>query len=107
MGVEENKNILGLAGDYKTLGKRQDKDGFENLLMTLLLDAYGKDSSPAIKVSFHNLDGKKVCKVETTRSPKPVFVKDDKSDHFYIRAGNSTRELSPKETVEYCRERWK
>ena len=107
IGVEDNKNILGLSADYKVLGKRQDKDGFENLLVTLLLDAFGKDSSPAIKVSFHSLDGKEICKVEATRSPKPVYSRDEKGNHLYIRAGNSTRELDTREAVEYVKEHWK
>lgn len=107
IGVEDNKNILGLSADYKVLGKHQDKDGLENLLMTLLLEAYGKDSGPLITTTFHTLNGREICKVEAKPSPKPVFVKDEKSDHLYIRTGNSTRELSPKEAVEYCRVHWK
>jgi len=55
-GVEDNKNIIGLASDFKTLGKHQDKDGFENLLTTLLLDACGKDISPLLQIMFHALD---------------------------------------------------
>jgi hypothetical protein len=28
-------------------------------------------------------------------------------EHLYVRAGNSTRQLSTREAVEYCRTRWK
>jgi predicted HTH transcriptional regulator len=107
IGVEDNQNVIGLAPDYKTLGKHQDKDGFENLLMTLLLDVYGKDSSPLLQTTFHTLDRKEICKVTASPSPKPVYAKDEKGDHLYIRTGNSTRELNAREAVEYCRMHWK
>lgn len=106
IGVEDNKNIFGLSSDFKTLGKYQNKDGFENLLTTLLLDAFGKDSSPFIKITFHTLDGKEICKIVINSSPKPVYTKDEKGSHLYIRTGNSTCELDAREAVDYCRAHW-
>lgn len=62
--------------------------------------------SALISISIHELDGKDVAKVAAKPSPRPVFVKDDKGEHLYIRAGNSTRLLSTKEALDYCRIRW-
>jgi hypothetical protein len=107
MGVEDEGTVLGLEHDFKTLGKRQDADGYENFLTTLLLGSYGKDTSPLIQISFHELDGKDVCRVVAKPSPRPVFVKDEKGEHLFIRAGNSTRLLSTKEAIDYCKIRWK
>jgi hypothetical protein len=84
----------------------QDRDGFENFLTTLLLNAYGKDSSPLIRITFHEVDSKEICRVFAKPSPKPVFVKDDKGEHLYIRAGNSTRQLTTREALDYCKVRW-
>ncbi len=106
-GIDDSGAIVGLQHDYKTLGKKQDRDGYENFLTTLLLDAYGKDSSPLIRITFHQLDGKDVCRITVKPSPKPVFVKDDKGEHLFIRTGNSSRMLTTKEAVEYCKMRWK
>jgi len=53
VGVDDGGAVLGLEHDYETLGKRQNRDGFENFLTTLLLDAYGKESSPLISITFH------------------------------------------------------
>jgi Putative DNA-binding domain len=106
IGVEDNGNVLGLQHDYKTLGRKQDRDGFENWLTTLLLDAYGKDASPLIRITFHEVESKEVCRVVAQPSPKPVFVRDDKAEHLYIRTGNSTRLLSTREAIEYCKVRW-
>lgn len=106
IGVEDNGTVLGLQHDYKTLGRKQDRDGFENWLTTLLLDAYGKDTSPLIRITFHEVESKEVCRVIAQPCSKPVFVRDDKAEHLYIRTGNSTRLLSTREAIEYCKIRW-
>jgi hypothetical protein len=37
----------------------------------------------------------------------PVFVADGAAgEHFFIRTGNSTRQLSTREAIEYCKLRW-
>ena len=107
IGVEDDKNILGLQSDYNTLGSHKNRDGFENHLTTLLLGACGKDLSPLLRTSFHTVDGKEICKVVVAPSPRPVFLEDGKGKHLYIRTGNSTRELDVKEAVEYVKGRWK
>jgi hypothetical protein len=38
---------------------------------------------------------------------KPVFVTDEKGEHLFIRAGNSTRLLSSKESIDNCNIRWR
>jgi hypothetical protein len=35
------------------------------------------------------------------------FLKDGTDEHLYIRTGNSTRLLTTKEAIGYCRSRWK
>ena len=107
IGVEDNKNVVGLQLDYNTLGSHKTRDGFENHLTTLLLGACGKDLSPLLHASFHTVDGKEICKVVVTPSPRPVFLEDGKGKHLYIRTGNSTRELDVKEAVEYVKGRWR
>ena len=106
LGVEDDGNILGLGSDYKTLGKRPNRDGFENWLTTLLLDEFGKDASPLILITFHDIDGKDVCQLALKSSPRPVFVKDGNGEHLYIRTGNSTRLLTSREAIEYSKQRW-
>jgi predicted HTH transcriptional regulator len=103
IGVDDERNVLGLAHDYKLFGKRDTRDAYENFLTTLLLGNFGKDSSALISITIHELDGKDVCKVEAKKSPKPVFVKDQNGEHLYIRAGNSTRVLSTREAIDYCK----
>lgn len=106
IGVDDDGTVVGLAHDYKTLGKRQNRDGYENWLLTLLLDQFGKDCSPLLRVTFHDMAGQDVCQVLVKPSPKPVYVTDGNAEHMFIRTGNSTRQLTTREAVEYCKQRW-
>ena len=106
LGVDDDRNVIGLAHDYKLFGKKDSRDAYENFLTGLLLNNLGKDSAALISITFHELDGKDVCKVEAKKSPKPVFVKDNNGEHLYIRAGNSTRMPTTKEAIEYCKMHW-
>lgn len=105
IGVDDNGNVVGLEHDYKTL-TRHGRDGFENFLVTLLVNAYGKDVSPLIRVDFHDIHGNDVCRVSLRPSPKAVYVPEGTGGELYIRMGNSTRRLSTQEAVEYSRMRW-
>jgi ATP-dependent exoDNAse (exonuclease V) alpha subunit len=106
IGVDDDGKVVGLQHDYKTLGKKQDRDGFENWLTTLLLDSYGKDVSSFFRVAFHDIEENDVCAVTVRPSSEPVFVKQGEAEHLYIRTGNSTRLLSTKEALKYCKSRW-
>ena len=106
IGVDDDGLVVGLKHDYKTLAKRPNKDGYETYLTTLLLEAFGKDCSPLIIITFSKVGDDEVCQVDVKPSPRPQFVKDDKGEHLFIRTGNSTRPLSTREAVEYCRRRW-
>jgi hypothetical protein len=106
LGVADEGNVLGLENDYKTMGTKQNRDAYENWLTTLFLGEFGKDASPLIRITFHEIDSKDVCQVALKPSPRPIFVKDDKGEHLHLRTGNSTRTLTARETVEYCKQRW-
>jgi hypothetical protein len=107
IGVDDTGTALGLENDYKTLGKRPDRDGYENWLTNLLLDQFGKESSPLIRITFHDIAGKDVCRVAVKPSPKAVYVRDGIAENIIIRTGNATRQLTTKEAIEYSKLRWK
>lgn len=106
LGVDDGGNVLGLENDYKTWSNKPNRDSFENWLTTLLLGEFGKDASPLIRITFHDIDGKDVCQVAFKPSPRPIFVKDGNAEHLYIRTGNSTRLLTSREAIEYSKQRW-
>ncbi len=106
IGVDDERNVLGLGPDYKLFGKKDSHDAYENFLTNLLLNNLGKDTAALISITFQELDGKDIAKVDVKRSTKPLFVKDANGEHLYIRAGNSTRQLNARETVDYVKLRW-
>ena len=107
LGVDDHGIPIGLENDYKTL-RKADRDGYEAFLMTLLLGVYGNDISPYIRIDFDEIDGHDVCRVAATCAPKPIWIPDGKGEdeHLYVRAGNTTRQLSGREAMEYCKIRW-
>jgi ActR/RegA family two-component response regulator len=106
IGVSDDGEVIGLEHDYKTFSKKQNRDAYENFLMTLLLEAYGKDYSPHIQIIFHYIGEKEICQIHVKPAQKPAFARNDKGEHLFIRAGNSTRQLSMSEAYEYCKIRW-
>jgi DNA-binding response OmpR family regulator len=106
IGVDDNRNAIGLDHDYRTF-KKPGRDSFANFLRTLLLDAYEKDVSRLIEIDFHDIAGKDICRVRIGPSHRPIFVKEGSTEVFYLRTGNSTRPLKPREFYEYSKVRWK
>jgi len=106
LGVDDNGAIVGLRGDYSTLGKKQNRDGYEHLLMTLLTNEFGADCSAFISLGFHKIGDEEICQVSVKPAPRAMFVEDDRTANFFIRSGNSTRLLSTREAIEYCNNRF-
>jgi len=103
IGVDDSGRVVGLENDYKSL-KKQNRDGFENFLATLLLGAYGGHVGALLRVDFQAIDGKDVCRITARPAPKAVYVPDGT---LYVRSMNTSRPLSARETVDYCHMRWK
>ncbi len=105
IGVADDGSIVGLELDYGTF-KKPNRDGFELFLTELLLGSLGKDLATSIRITFHEVDGKDVCRVKVAAGPRPVFLKEGNDEVFFLRAGNSTRRLSTREAVQYCKTHW-
>jgi hypothetical protein len=105
LGVSDDGTIVGLEHDYQTLQKK-NADGYELFLRDFLLGHFGKDCSPSLRISIHQLDGSEVCRVVAQPSARPVWLKEGADEPIYIRTGNSTRRLTTREALEYCKRRW-
>lgn len=113
IGINDKGEVIGLNHDYQTVQKK-NRDGYELFLTNdLLLKELRKDLAPYIRVTFHEVEGKDVCRIILNPSPRPVYVKlkDPKSGQtkecFFIRTGNSTSKLdSPREIHNYGKNRW-
>ena len=105
IGVADSGEIVGLERDYQTL-KRKDRDGFEQFVISLLRAKLGGDVCPLVHVAFSQVDGKEVCRIVVEPSDRPVYFEDGPSARYFLRMGNSTRELDVREAVLHIAERW-
>lgn len=108
IGVNDDGQALGLEGDYRLANqRRQDADGYENWLTSTLADNLGKVATTNLSVSFTEVGGHEVCRVDVAPSKAPIFIRSQKSSgDFYVRLTNSTRLLNTADAMEYIRSHW-
>ncbi|WP_422120056.1 helix-turn-helix domain-containing protein [Hyphomonas oceanitis] len=111
IGIDDNKNIVGLERDYATF-RKPNRDGFELRLHDLLVAEFGQAFCTSfLETAFHQVDGLDFCAISVRRSRDPIYVtKADKksgakSSVIYTRVGNSSRELSVEEALNYFKNR--
>jgi len=93
IGVDDYGEILGLVNDYLSL-KKKTKDGFEQRLMLIISNAFGKDICSKIRVTFHEIGDKEICSLFIDHSKRPVYFKENNQTIFFLRTGNYTNPLS-------------
>ena len=107
IGVDDDGTVVGIEYDYKKkFDNRKNRDIYENNLMTSLLNACGQDCGTCLQISFAQVEGKDVCRVNVLPSPRPVYIKDGQEEKIFIRAGNSNRSLSVREATDYIQTHW-
>lgn len=106
IGVDDGGKALGLEKDYNTL-KKPDRDGFEQLLISLISNKLGADVCRFVEILFYQIDGRDICRVITAPSQRPVYMdQGNNALKFYLRTGGGTRELNIKEAMDYIADRW-
>lgn len=106
IGVTDEGKVEGLAEDLATFGtKRGPEDAFTNWLTTLLAQTLGAADAALARIRLERIANGRVCRVDVPASSHPVFVVTDE-DAFFVRYDNSTRRLTPRQTMDYVRERW-
>ena len=96
IGVTDDGEILGI--DEKSFDNRDKM----NLHMTNLLSSQiGDDFLPYIRFKLVEFDDKAVMRVTCKRSHTPVFLKDNKTEIYYVRSGPSSVELTGSNMMRY------
>ncbi len=106
IGVDDKKEIVGLENDIKNM-KRKDLDGFENYFNLNFTNSIGLEFRNYLEISFEKFNKKDICVIKVKPSSKPVYLKDNKNESFYIRAGNATHPLRISEATRYIEENFK
>lgn len=106
IGISDDGDILGIQADLDH--KRQDLDGYQNWLSTLLMTSLGQ--APVAKhvgIRFETVEDHVVCLVDVLPSTTPVFADTVKGNEvFYVRVGNTTRILTGPDMVDYSKHRF-
>lgn len=105
IGVSDEGEILGLEKDYQTL-KKSGRDGFEQLLMTMIASNLGADMCQFVRIIFHDSDGSDICRLIVLPATRPVFIQQGNSPKLFLRTGGGTRELNVQEAMDYMKVRW-
>ncbi len=103
IGIGNDGTVSGLEDDFRAVNpQKPGRDSCELFLRNLLSDALGGEHSHWYEISFHQLNGREVCRIAVNPAPKPVYVKGE----MYIRNGNQKRKLTAQEAVAYEKQRW-
>lgn len=105
VGVADNGIILGIEQDMVGL-RKPDLDGFRLLLTEIVKKHLGLEYMEYIKVHFEPMSEKRICVISIETSDKPVFLLSNGTSEFWVRAGNSTRQLDVKDATRYIQSHW-
>lgn len=111
LNTSGGKLVVGVRDDGTPLGV--DADDFVNEdkmslhLVNLVNGRMGPQAMAFANIHFDDYEDCRVMVVQCHKSGKPVFVKDGEHEHFYIRTGPSSTQLSPSQTQDYIRQRWR
>ncbi len=115
IGIEDEKDykIIGIDDEFLKL-KDQNDDGYRRMINDEIIRNYFESNiynniGKYIKFTFHIIDKKTLCWIQIQKSDIRVFIKNknNKYDLFFIRTDAETREISGKDLVDYCKERFK
>lgn len=108
IGINDEGRAVGLENDL-ALMKKPDVDRYQLWLTDLLESTIGKPAASSVEVDFPTLDDHQVCRIRVRSAVTPTFVKPPGSQtgaDFYVRVGNSTRQFTASELLDYEKTRW-
>lgn len=100
LGIDDHAKPVGLRSDFASL-RRMDRDGFEQFVVGLVERHLGAAACGLLHVMFHEIDGHEVCRLVVESAPRPIYLRDEEGDRYFLRTGNATRALDAREAVEH------
>ncbi len=94
IGVTDKNQIVGLGDILKKYGTL---DSFQCAIRNAIRSNIDTRAKRLYRIKFENVDDETVCRIEVEKARRHIFLKDGS---FYIRDGNLTNALSPKEYKE-------
>lgn len=106
IGVNDEGEVVGIESDYNTFQKKPNRDGFMLKFSSLISQNLGQQSHKFISAQIQSIQGRDICRVTIEPGERPVFIKENGKEAFYIRAGAASVPLSLSESHEYISSRW-
>lgn len=110
IGVDDDANVLGLEADFRTLGSKGNRDGYELFLRQHLDNSLSVQTAGIVRIGFEQLGDAEVCIVSVAACGKPVFSKPRQGGQgaaeFWVRIGNATKQLHGDDMVQYQSDHW-
>lgn len=101
VGVQDDGSVLGIEID-----KFANDDKYLLHFSNLIQHNIGLDRSQLVSYKLVELEGKKILKVDCEPAEKPVFLKLDNQENFYIRSGPSSKKLDISKAVSYINKKF-
>ena len=102
VGVEDSGKIVGVEKD-----NFQNNDKLNLHFTNLLKNRIGNQYLPLVDFILIKMEEGHVLRVDCRQSDKPVFLKMDGEEEFYIRNGPSSAKLAGSELINYSERRFR
>ncbi len=106
IGVNDEGEILGIDADMRGM-KKPNLDGWENTFNLAFNKMVGVEYRRLIALDFTQIDDKTVCHVTVRPANRPIFLKENNEEKFYVRAGNASQPLTFSQAVRYIQARFR
>jgi len=104
IGVSDKKEIIGIEKDIATFKKGIDE--YQQYIMNIVASYIGPEVSTYLDISFPRLKGSIIAVISVEKSSYHTFLNFDSNHEFYIRSGNTTRQLGGTEMEKYIQTHW-
>ena len=110
LNMAGGKLVIGVADDGKPVGIEADgfasDDKYNLHFVNLVKERLGPQHMMYIHPRFEDYDGTRVFVVECQKARQPVYLKEGNTEHFFIRSGAATTELTASQMNEFIKQRF-
>ena len=102
IGISDSGEIIGTEKD-----NFENNDRFNRHFTNLIKERIGNEFLPFMNFELIQIENKSILKIECINSNKPVFLKYDSQEEFYVRVGASTLQLIGSKLIDYINNKFK
>lgn len=109
IGVADNNELTGFERDLALFksGRQGPHDAFELWFTGVLDESIGAASTASfVRAGFEVVSDKDVFRIDVLPSDKPVYVKWESDEFFFVRTNNRTRRMKTQDAANYIASHW-